>query len=77
MKLIEGMKELIVALKPISAGTVLVMCIELIYNLTHNHDFNKVFTALKYIMIEIPFLIFLLFSFLAIFVFQTHFTLGF
>ena len=45
------------------------MCIELIYNLTHNQDFNRIFVALKYIMIEIPALLFLLFSFLSIFVF--------
>lgn len=53
------------------------MCVELVYNLTHNKDFYNVFKAISYSLQEMPFLVFMLFGFLTSFAFFEHFTLGF
>ena len=63
--------------KPLAAGSIIVQCIELIYNLTHNKDVQKVFLALVNTGKDVPKLLFILIGFLTNFCLLSHYILGF
>ena len=71
------LESLIWIVGPISSMAVFIMCIEVIYNLTHNQSFERVFRAIVFTISDMPYFLFLLFGFLSSFALLTNLTLGF
>ncbi len=77
LNMAKSLSEQLKVVGPVSSLGLYVMCIEIMYNLTHNDSFNRIFMALKNTFSDIPYLVIILFGLLSCFALEIHFTLGF